>query len=261
MSHKRPRTGTGVGADSQAFAIEAPSMPPIRRRRYAAKRVTYKRRGQRGIIRATGVPRMARLTDVSVVTMNTGKQHMIRRAALNQAVTAQFSNATPTAAYIFDPSGTYGNTATGGGPLGITDWASCAALWSQYKVTKITCNFTYESEGAKLGPWTCFFNKNFERLVTAPTVPGMLQLDGTQKKIFSPEHGEYTLTFVPKVNVFADNAAVIASEGLTVQDMPWCDVTAPPQLYGLQLASNYTLATTQFLFMEITYEIAFRYAK
>lgn len=237
------------------------------RRRFPSKKAYTKRRGApytinrkpRRALSAVGAP--SQPSDPSLRVMNCRLPFMRLERTLGSALTLSWSNQTPLSALIFDPSGTYGNTAAAIAPLAIQDWASLITVFDQYKVNRITCNFQYETQGAVLGPVPIVFNTNFERNVTVPTMAGILQTGQAVEKTFSPEHSRYTNTFVPKVNTFVDNSAVIASEGLAVHDMDWCDVNYPPQLYGLQLASSYALAATQFLFFEITYDISFRYSK
>lgn len=204
----------------------------------------------------------AQSTDVSVRVLNPYRPPDFRiQRTLPQGLTYGFSNVTPNAAFYFDPSGTFGNYSAAGAPLQMTDWTSLIALYDHYKVNSITINLNYETQGAVLGAVPVLMNKNYERSVTTSSAAGISALTRTVEKSFSPQSSRHTYTFVPRVNPLVDNGGVLAAEAREVRPMDWTDVNFPVELFGFQLYSPYTLATTQFLYMEVTYDISFRYSK
>lgn len=254
------------------------SMPSFRKQSRAAGKIQTWFMGQRAAVArraAMGAPRRIRYLsralgapgqgyDTTVRILNTGPAMKTRiQRTVNQGLTQQFTNVNLAGgtALVFDPSGTFGNTSTALGPLAMSDWTSLIAVFNQYKVNKITVNFNYETQGALVGAVPLYINKNYERNVTAPTVAGLCALSNTVLKNFSPESSRYSYSFVPKCGFLLDNVGVIATEGRSVQNMPWTDVTLPVELFGLQFVGPYTLATSQFLFLDITYDVSFRYSK
>lgn len=264
---KRARTSSTQDAVTSSQLVNMPAS--TYRRRTSRPRMPwtpYKKKSTPRRAVRTGAPRGsgsgAQSTDFSIRVLNPYRPPDFRiQRTVPQSLCYGFSNGGINAAFIFDPSGTFGNTSSLGTPQQMQDWTALIALYDHYKVNSITVNLNYETQGSVLGPVPVLMNRNYERSVTTSSAIGISALTRTVEKSFSPTSARHTFTFKPRVNPLVDNTGVIATEAREVRDMDWTDVNFPAELFGFQVFSPYVLAATQFLYMEVTYDLSFRYSK
>lgn len=194
-------------------------------------------------------------------TRSIGPQKVIRTCNYSLTYGVNFTNSSPAAAFIFDPSGTYGNTSTAGTGLAMPDWTSLVNLYDFYRVNNIKITFRYANTGALIGSVPMWMRYNYEGSVVTPTIAGVTSLAQVHEVNFNNDNPMYSYSFKPCQRKLVDNAAVLASEGRAIEPHGWTDVNFPVELWGFQCITSYALATTQTLFFEIEYDVDFKYAK
>lgn len=236
--------------------------------RVAATAAVRRRRFTRGPAR--------QLPDASVVTLNAGRSPVInlKRTIHNGLTygTNWVAGVVPAAAFIFDPSGLYGNTSSAGTGLAITDWAALSGIFDQYKVNSISVAFTYDGAPAAgaagaYQPRSQLFRYNYDVNLITPAVLDMSQLSNVKQKNFTEDSNTYVYTFKPKV-LTLEYGAPSTSASVTarsIADQDWTDMGYPAQLFGLQTCgaegSAPGLPTGCTLLFSITYDISFKYSK
>lgn len=167
------------------------------------------------------------------------------------------SGTTPAQAFVFDPSGTYGNAGVALAPVGLTDWASMTAMYDMYRVNWIKLTFTWTNSGG--GTCPLFIRYNYDIDVTVPTLTGMAQLANLTEKSFTNVSPKFSYIFKPKQATLVDNfTSGLATEGRSIVDHTWTDVTYPVELWGVQLMTNFALVAGMNLFFEVEYDISFK---
>lgn len=221
------------------------------------KSTTYKKKKLGRTTTARGA--RPQLTDPTVRVTNVRREHPVRfvktidyNRTINYGV-----GTTPAQAFIFDPSGTNGNTGVGLTPVGLTDWASLTALYDQYKVNWIKMTFTWTNSGG--GTCPLYIRYNYDPDVTVPTFAGMAQLANLTEKSFTNVSPKFTYIFKPVEMALVDNfTSGIATEGRAPREHQWTDVTYPVELWGCQLMTNFALVAGMNLFFEIEYDVSFK---
>jgi len=164
---------------------------------------------------------------------------------------------TPAQAFIFDPSGAFGNSGVALAPVNITDWGSLTAIYDQYRVNWIKLTFTWTNSGG--GTCPLFIRYNYDPDVTVPTLTGMSQLANLHEKSFTNVSPKYTYIFKPMELTLKDNfTSALATEGRGVKEHSWTDVTYPVELFGVQFMTNFALIAGMNLYFEVEYDISFK---
>ena len=236
-----------------------------RRKTPARRRLTYERRVTAAAGGAGGPGRIVGRSfgsvlgnDSSIRTLNAAKNlpYFCSRSATFNSFSVSPSTGGAGQIYNFDPSGTYGS---GFGNQTMRDWSSFAGIFDQYCVKKIRVTFSLSDTAA--GPGTSlklYCRYNYDLNFGTPTLSSLSDLSMIQEKTFTETAPDFTYTIYPKVSVTEVNSGVLASQGRKIQNMGWVDVNAPVQLMGIVywLAST---DSTQTVFMNVEYEIGFRY--
>lgn len=232
---------------------------PARRPRRAFRR----RRPMRRPARATRL--LANAADPSVRILNPLRPRSARvQKTISETLTygQNITGVTPLYAFIFDPSGTYGNASTAGTGLAMPDWSSYAAIYDQYRVNSITLVFRFHdvTAGATI-QFPLWIRYNYDFAVSVPTMTGAMQLSRVMQKEFSAEHLVQKYKFYPKVAIVQENGAIFSSSSLKVTKQGWTDVDRPCELWGIQFASDQALTGNQHIYFSIIYDVSFRYTR
>lgn len=263
-------------------------MPP--RRMYKRKSLAKKKRTpvyRSRMSRRSRAP-MARVVDTTVQKINPGREKIVRVKKSLYPNAPYFTQTTygtngfqikydGTAFAVaqvinFDPSGTFGNnsgiitaTSTLTGAAGIPEWSSFKALYSYYRVKRIVIKMFANStspNGLLDIPPIVYLKYNNEYNAANPTQQSISEEKNFIRKIFTPEHPEFTYSFYPKVVTLYDNVGVFATEARQVKSMGWTDVNTPSQLLGLKLYTYFpadtTTPPTNTLSFDISYELEFK---
>jgi len=162
--------------------------------------------------------------------------------------------------YVFDPSGTHGNTGgtIPGTPIGIADWGSMAALYHQYKVAKIKLTFRAFTTATADGQYPSIITRYMYDPDYVPGLAALQQQSNVVLTRFAPECPNATFTVYPKMlKAVGAVAGASLQQGLTYVKMPWTDCTRPISLYGFALSSE-LVANGFGWYMDVEYYIKFR---
>lgn len=231
-----------------------------RRNKKAYRRSTYKK--------LNAQTRLLNNKDPSICLMNAGKLPTLTLSkALNYTLCNYVAGASAGAgnAFVFDPSGTYGNCSASGGPLAMPDWTSLKNVFDLYRVNWIKIhmfsqNTTASGLSADADPMDVYMRYNYESQITTPTLAGITQVPKVIKKTFTQDRPRYTYMIKPKVESAMYNVGASAGWGRGLVNMKWTDVDSPVQLYGFKFYVDRQL-TGQQLFFEIEYNVSFKYSK
>lgn len=162
---------------------------------------------------------------------------------------------------VFDPSGTYGSVALGGGALAMPDWTSFVSCFDQYKVHKIIIDMIgFDSNNLAGSQATLFYRYN-EDSVTSFSLAALQQYDRLHQKTFTVDHPTAQYSFTPVVEAELYNGGILSAQGRHVQKMGWCDVQNPVQLYGFVFGMVLGTDATSSILFNVTYDIEFKYSK
>lgn len=252
---KRSRVASFSQAASQAFRGSQ-----VSQRNYAwgkrSKMMSRYRKSTRGA--------RAQLNDPTIRVLNPRRERVLRiQRTCNPTLTYSWSNTgvPVSAAFRFDPSGTFGNTSNSGTGLAIQDWSAFTALYDQYKVNKIIVNLRWANSSGVEPNWNLYVRFNYDTAVGStyqPTPGTMCQLGRVVEKTFNASSSCLTYSFFPRVNLLADNEATLATDSRQSVPMDWTDINYPVELLGLQVSNNVPVSAANLLTMEITYDISFR---
>ena len=159
--------------------------------------------------------------------------------------------------YTFDPSGTVGSFGS------IADWSALIGLYDQYKVTRIKVTWTLQDTASDSANNNriMYIRYNYNTNVATPSLANISQLTRVVEKNFTQQSPVYQYSFIPKVAQITNSANLLSSDGRELVKMKWCDVSYPVVLYGLVTYLSLALTTTQDLYVDVEYDILFRYNK
>ena len=257
-------------------------MPYYRRKRStkpAPKRKAFPKRSMKMSRR----PLLTKEIDDTVVKINPGRDPIVKvkRTTLVNApnigsvsgsngfsITFGTTSFTATYGILFDPAGTYGNnsgnidnTLPVLAPCQVPGWASFAALYESYKVTRITCTF-HASDYGNLAtfPPTLYLRHSQDYTTATASTTTIARQRGWIKKTFNEEQPNYVYSWVPKVQDISDNINTMTSASRLPRSMGWTSTSSPAALYGLQIfcINPATVPTISIISCDITYDISFK---
>lgn len=175
-------------------------------------------------------------------------------------------------AFIFDPSGSYGNCSVGGSSIAMPDWGQYTggvgtSLYNQYKVTKIKMTFRYLDTDGTSSTFGLWMRYNYDPLISTPTLAGVSQLNNVKFKTFTAQSPVCQYTVYPRVHYLVQGNPTLntplttTQQSLRIAKMGWTDVNFPSQVFGMQIASAFALGAAQFLEVQVEYHVKFRYVE
>lgn len=171
---------------------------------------------------------------------------------------------------LFDPAGVFGNnsgTAQASGstlayPAQVPDWQNLKALYSLYRVDKITLDFGLTTVGNQnTMPMVLYMRYLGEYNAPTPTLNLIAGENNWIKKTFTDENPTFKYSFVPKVATLGDNAASLATDSRSLKRMDWTSTQTPIELYGFKIYFDFPLVASpdiQFISCDITYHMSFK---
>jgi len=249
---------------------------PAYSRRVRPRKGVRRRRSKRGYRRSSGIS--GPNYDMRTVMRVTPRREKIERVKLCTQVCAPYSSPTVSvhgpsytvAASTFfencvlDPTGSWSMPTSNGGAgaaLPAQQWSSYSALYTHFRITKVTIKFNAVDPGQldQASP-VLYVRYNNQNNTIAPVFADVTREAGWVKKTFNDANPYFQYSVYPKCFLYGDNRGTLStSDYIVPKKMPWCQTsTTPPELFGLKYIIVKPTGDASAIYLDFVYTVEFK---